>query len=184
MAEELVPPGNSAVNQYTETIPTPGGSRNTENKGRKQSQAPHKALGSKNAQKLERHGSDGRAAAELAADTAPSTESAPSPEATDETDAETDGEDSGEKQAAGAGGGGGNDGERRGKASVGSAHAVSGTGAEQAAEGPEGSSGFGEVVGEATGGSSSGLGFLLPLLIVAVAIWSFAYLLRHRRQAG
>ena len=47
---------------------------------------------------------------------------------------------------------------------------------------PAGSSGLGEVIGQATGSSSSGqLGLLLPLLILAVATWAVAYVLRQRR---
>lgn len=188
LAEEVVPPGNSAVNQYTETIPTPGGGRNTESKGGKQRQSPEKALGTRNAQQLEKHGSDGRATADLAAETAPSTVTT-SPEPTEGAEAASGGDDTDQKQAAagGSGGdrGGGNDGRGRGKAAIGPAQAVAVTvNTRPVADAPEGSSGLGEVVGEATGGSSGQLGLLLPLLIVAVAIWSVAYLLRQRRQAG
>jgi hypothetical protein len=50
---------------------------------------------------------------------------------------------------------------------------------------PDGSSGLGEVIGEATGSSSSGgPGFLLPLAIVAAIAWALAYLRRRRRPAG
>lgn len=66
--QPVIPPGNSAVNQYTEPFPTPGGSAvTTEEEGR----SPAQALGTRNARQLERLGSDGRAAAALAAATAP-----------------------------------------------------------------------------------------------------------------
>ena len=50
------------------------------------------------------------------------------------------------------------------------------------AQNPSGSSGLGEVIGQATGSSSGELGLLLPLLIIAVVIWSAAYLRRQRRD--
>lgn len=67
-AQRVVPPGNSAANQYTETYPTTGG--NAVNEGAPPSSAH--ALGPRNAGRLEALGPDGRAAAALAAATAPS----------------------------------------------------------------------------------------------------------------
>jgi hypothetical protein len=68
LAVKLVPPGNSAANQYTETLPGPGGNTpSSEAKGG----APAKVLGSSNAARLEALGPEGRAAARLAAATAP-----------------------------------------------------------------------------------------------------------------
>lgn len=68
MGARLVPPGNSAANQYTETVPGPGGGMpSSEAKGG----SPANVLGPSNAAKLEALGPDGRAAAELAAATAP-----------------------------------------------------------------------------------------------------------------
>jgi hypothetical protein len=68
-AQRLVPPGNSALNQYKETLPGPGGNELRE------ANAPHsspaKTLGKRNAEKLSELGPEGRAAAELAAATAP-----------------------------------------------------------------------------------------------------------------
>jgi hypothetical protein len=168
-AQELIPPGNSAVNQYTETIPTPRGNRNAEGKGKERRKSPEKTLGARNVQRLEEHGSDGRAAAALATDTAPSTSVT---EADDEAEA-----------AGGGPRGGGNDGDSAGIASGKPVDRTPARHTGPAAEIPDGSSGFGEVIGEATGSSSSGqLGLLLPLLIVAIAIWSVAYLMRHRRR--
>ncbi len=68
--QEVAQPGNSAADQYTETVPTAGGGAPT---GGIRGQAPDKALGSPDAKRLEALGDDGRAAAELAAATAPTT---------------------------------------------------------------------------------------------------------------
>jgi len=67
-AEQLLPPGNSAANQYTEAYPTSGGDASVRGA---QPRSPAKALGAKNARRLERLGPEGRAAADLAAATAP-----------------------------------------------------------------------------------------------------------------
>ena len=67
-AAELVPPGNSAVNQYTETYPTAGGDATEGGAGKR---SPAQALGDRNARRLEALGQDGRAAANLAAATTP-----------------------------------------------------------------------------------------------------------------
>ena len=68
VAQPVVPPGNSAVNQYTETYPSAGGGAVATDKG---TRSPAEALGARNAQRLEAMGSEGRAAAALAAATAP-----------------------------------------------------------------------------------------------------------------
>ncbi len=177
MAEETIPPGNSAVNQYTESLPTPGGARDTENDGRKSRPSPHKALGSKNANKLESQGNDGRAAAEVAAATAPT------PEPADE-------EETAAPAASGGNGGGNNSNDNgpkpsdRGGNGADKANAGNAKLAKVEVEEPSGSSGLGEVVGEATGDSSGAMGWLLPLLIIAIAIWAVAYAMRQRRQAS
>jgi hypothetical protein len=181
-AEELIPPGNSAVNQYTESIPTPGGHRDTEDRPKKESRSPDRALGSRNAQRLEAQGPDGRAAAEAAAATAPSADVE-----------ETIGEDTPEEAAVAPTGGGGD----RGTGAARKPSASPGTGGGGAAkqppalktsvqvDEPEGSSGFGEVLGEATGSSSDGqMGWLLPLIVIGVALWALAYGMRHRRRVS
>lgn len=68
MAQRITPPDNSAVNQYTETYPVPGGGATTNDKSKR---SPDKALGARNARRLEALGPEGRAAAALAAATAP-----------------------------------------------------------------------------------------------------------------
>jgi len=136
MAQRLVPPGNSGVNQYTETFPTAGGDAVAGDGGKR---SPKKVLGAKNARRLEEAGPEGRAAAALVAATAPASRAV----------------------ATGHGGSGG-----------------------KQAGGVSGSSGLGEVIGQATGASSSGqLGILLPLAIVVAAVGSLAFLWRRRRAA-
>lgn len=63
------PPGNSAVDQYLEALPAPGGNQPTSSGG---SRDPRQTLGGRNIRELEALGPDGTAAAQLAADTAPS----------------------------------------------------------------------------------------------------------------
>ena len=179
--EELIPPGNSAVNQYTESLPTPGGDRNTESGGKTRRPSPDKALGAGNARRLEQHGADGRAAAEAAAETAPPTSVTTAP--------------SSEAEAAppppagnGTGGGGRDQGAPAGRQDGGDT-------AKQAppakvvqvvdVEEPNGSSGLGEALGEATGASAEGqMGWLLPLALIAIALWAFAYAMRQRRRVS
>lgn len=72
-AANLVPPGNSAATQYTEAFPTAGGNA-TAGKGRGGSRSPSVVLGAGNARRLEAQGEQGRAAAEVAAETAPATQ--------------------------------------------------------------------------------------------------------------
>jgi hypothetical protein len=63
-AEYYVPPGNSAANQYTETLPSAGG----DSGGKKKDKAtPAATLGAGNAKKLEDQGPSGKAAAQLPA---------------------------------------------------------------------------------------------------------------------
>jgi hypothetical protein len=176
--EELIPPDNSAVTQYTESLPTPGGKTNTESHGKVSRPSPHKALGNKNTQRLAQHGADGRAAAETAAETAPTTSITVVSDREEEAAAPAANGNSGGGGKAAAGGSGGNDGGKQApvqetvKASV-------------EVEEPAGSSGFGEVLGEATGTSSDGqMGWLLPLAIVAIALWAALYATRQRRRVS
>jgi hypothetical protein len=175
-AEAYVPPGNSAATQYTEAVPTVGGPKSTNNSKHGQSRSPGKVLGAHKTAKLDAHGPQGKAAAEVAALTAPSTVAA-SHETT-------------------AGPGHGNPAQQGGQAGSGGVQAGNGSNAggpsqsansaspaHPAQAGTGGSSGVGEVIGQATGSSSSGrLGLWLPLLIAAVVIWSGAYLLRRQRK--
>src|SRR5215213_9066338 len=67
VAAEVIPPDNSAVNQYTETWPTSGGNAKSDGKPT----SPKKVLGKGRAKRLEALGPDGQSAAEVAAATAP-----------------------------------------------------------------------------------------------------------------
>lgn len=173
-AAPYVPPGNSAATQYTEAVPTAGGPKAT---GHKQGKvkSPSKVLGARNTEKLDAQGPQGHAAAEVAAATAPATIPAtpsepartPNPGGSSQT------------------GGQGPQSTKPGDGSPGgdaTSHAAPQVAKPPQAQNPSGSSGFGEVIGQATGSSSGQLGLLLPLLIVAVVIWSVAYLLRQRRD--
>ena len=157
-----MPPGNSAANQYTEAVPTAGGGKQV-GEGNKKGRTPAKVLGSKNAHRLEAQGKQGREAAAVAAATAPSV-IAPTDERPTRESA----------PPSGGGEGGGPSSKPRSKQAQGGP-----------AELPSGSSGLGEVIGQATGSSSSGqLGLLLPLAIAAATIWALAFLWRHRREVG
>lgn len=71
-AHAVVPPGNSAVNQYTETFPTARGAETTKRKGKQRALSPREVLGRDKARKLAAEGSVGREVAEVVAATAPS----------------------------------------------------------------------------------------------------------------
>jgi hypothetical protein len=138
-ARPLVPPGNSAVNQYTETFPTAGGAATTKKRGKQRDRSPAKVLGADNARRLEAAGPQGREVAEVVAATAPP--GVTGPDRAPRTGSQGDG--------------------------------------------PGGSSGFREVIAQATGSTDSGeLGLLLPLLILAAVAGATAYLWRHRQRAA
>lgn len=165
--EAVVPPENSAVNQYTEGFPTAGGEKDAhDHRGGRRN--PDKALGTRKAEQLNRQGPDGRAVAELTAETMPAG-TAP---------AATGGED-GDEAAAGAG--------SKGNGPGGGPAAQNKTSDSAQPAGPafdpaevDGSSGASAVVGGALGASSGGMGILLPLLLLATAAWAVAYAMRQR----
>jgi hypothetical protein len=80
MAERVVPPGNSAATQYTETFPTAKGPAATKKRGKGANRSPREALGSRNVRELRSQGQDGRDLAEVVAETAPSGATTPSQE--------------------------------------------------------------------------------------------------------
>lgn len=174
--EPVVPPENSAATQYTEALPTAGGDKQAG--GGKTT--PAKALGANNAKRLESQGREGREVARVAAETAPVPSAGAEETAT------------GEDEGGSTGGGSGGKGDGKSTAPHGSPKGTAHTARPDApaappeprTELPDGSSGLGEVVAEATGSSSSGdLGLLLPLAIAAAIAWSLAYLWRQRRPA-
>lgn len=155
LAAYLVPPGNSAATQYTEAYPTAGGNREAGGGGERD-RSPSEVLGSRNADKLYDQGPDGRAAAAVAAATAPSG-TAPNGGAANPSGSDPNGARS--QPGSGADGDG------------------------VSTDRSNGSSGIGEVIGQATGSSSSGgLGLLLPLALLATAAWALAFLWRQRRR--
>jgi hypothetical protein len=177
--EAVVPPSNSAATQYTETFPTTGGDKKTDQKPNPRS--PAKVLGSHNTQNLEKQGPEGRAAAEAAAATAPTSVATPPPASSPSN--QSSGHDSDNQQGGGAAGnndkGGGNAKQPGSDAANGSEPV------RPAAPEPAGSSGIGSAIGQATGLSTSGQsGLLLPLAILATIAWSLAYFWRQRRQLG
>jgi hypothetical protein len=184
-AAEIVPPGNSAASQYTEAFPTTGGERETEDHSGKA--VPAKALGARNAKQLESKGKDGKAVAEFAAETAPApvvTETSP-PSSGDSQPGSGDGGGKEKDDNGAAGGGkGGNGGGGGGTGSPAAKNDGSATATIVTAsvEKPSGSSGFSEVLGEATGSSSGKLGLFLPLIVIGAVIWSLFYLWRQRQQ--
>lgn len=176
-AESYVPPGNSAATQYTEAVPTAGGPKATDKSPHKQSSSPAKVLGGRNSRRLEEQGPQGKAAAEAAAAGAPRA----TPQAAEPA---TIGSGGGEPANGGGNGGTGESAARHSGGSAGRSPSEGGSaGAGQSQ--PDGSSGVGEVIGQATGSSSSGkLGPLLPLAIVAAIAWALVYVARRRRRTA
>jgi hypothetical protein len=175
-AEYYVPPGNSAANQYTESLPSAGGEsagkgggghKGGGNSGGGGTATPEQSLGARNAHRLEAQGPAGEAAAELAAETAPPAGLVRADEGTEPTP-----KSGGPPQRQGSGKPahskqqGGDD-----KAAVRIVHVNQ----------PSGSSGVGELVAQATGSSDdSNLGLWLPILILATVAGSIGYGLRAR----
>jgi hypothetical protein len=155
---EPVPPGNSAATQYTEAFPTAGGPQNAERGQKGNHRQPAKVLGPRNARRLESQGAAGREAAAVAAETAPGEGAARS----------AGSGRSGQRVGASAG-----EGDIRGH----------GQPSDNSVGGSDGGSSLGEVIRQASGSSSSdGTGLLLPLAIAGAIIWSFAYLMRRRKN--
>lgn len=173
LAEYYVPPENSAANQYTESFPGAGGEKG----GKRKNATPADTLGARNAKRLEERGPAGKAAAELAAETAPSQPA---------TAGEGDGESSAGGGAGGTGagkGGGGAGTTAEGNGGQATQGANGGLGQAQKVDQPEGSSGFSQVLGQATGIDDGNVGIWLPLAILLTLAGSIAYAARTR-QAG
>lgn len=178
-AEYYVPPANSAANQYTESLPGAGG----ESHGKRKKVTPGTALGAGNAKKLEAKGPAGKAAAEVAAETAP-----PTLAAQGSGSGEIAGEDVGGGKGDGSGDGGDGD-EGNGESGSGATGSAGSNGGRPNGGGeggaadvkqPQGASGLGEVLGQATGTSEGNLGLWLPLAIALTLIGSVAYWVRTR----
>jgi len=173
--EGLVPPSNSAVNQYTEAVPTGGGEKNLEGSSGNRASSPERVLGADNAKKLERRGAAGKAAAAVAAETAPQPAAAPTAEQTPPAgndQADRPGRSSDDRDDSSTG------------APVDGKQPPSGAPPSEPAGAAEvsGGSGFGEVLAQATGSASSGeMGLWLPLLILATLVWAGVYGARRTR---
>jgi len=181
-AETVVPPGNSAATQYTETFPTSNGEADVNKEIDASNLEPSKVLGKNKTHALESHGNDGKQVAIITAVTAPKpvTEEpvAEEPEQTSHSHeskpapAKGNGDGGGGKQAHPA----------QGKPESGDAQAAHDASVRVAQ--PSGSSGVGEVIGQATGADSGELGLLLPLVLIGTVVVSFTYAWRQRREAG
>jgi hypothetical protein len=183
-AEYYVPPANSAANQYTESFPGAGG----ESGGKRKEVTPGAALGAGNAKRLEKKGKAGKEAAEVAAETAPAQLAGDSTGNVDSSGGKADNTDKsgGSGKADGESGGE----EEGGSGSTGTAGGSGGSsggtgGSGKPVQQPQGSSGFGQVLGQATGTDDGNIGLWLPLAIVLTLIGSVAYWVRMRHaQAG
>ncbi|HEU4906896.1 MAG TPA: hypothetical protein VFT19_12385 [Solirubrobacterales bacterium] len=176
-AQYVVPSGNSAVNQYTETIPTSGGGRDSDRAGGRQAgRTPTHVLGKRKADKLEAQGPVGKAVAETAAATAPVETTAAAPA---DTGSQTSNVPDGKA----------GQGDSRGSSDSSSLDGSSGRTENRppaaTTELPDGSSGLAEVLAQATGSTSSGqTGLLLPLVILAALAWAFGFAWRQRQHVG
>jgi len=175
-AEPVVPPENSAATQYTEAIPTGGGQKDAGKSGNSGKRSPSSVLGSKKAKKLNAHGPQGQAAAQVAAETAPPsaararTEVTPEPAPAPHREAS---HSENESRGGTTNRGGPSDDRAGGPAQVAPPPRL---------DASAGASGLGEVLGQATGASSGGeLGPLLPLLVLATLIWALLYAMRRKR---
>ncbi len=192
-AAQIVPPGNSAAAQYTETIPTSQGEQNAQ--GPKKHVNPNDVIGSKNTKKLEEQGPEGAAVAEFTAETAPTT-TAGGEESSGGDNADTQnggakpngGDGAGNSKGAGDGKGNGNGsksqqgtGSEESSEAGGGAPAGNGNGTSAGGSSPSGSSAVGEVASQATGVSSGALGLWLPIVLVAVVAWA-AFMVWRRRE--
>lgn len=174
----IVPPGNSAATQYSETVPAAGGEASPTKNGQggktagKESGAPESAVPATTAADLEELGPEGEAVLKLTGTGPPrkTKTGAGSPQkAKHKGKSKHKGAAANPDQPGGPSSGGG------GPSGGGVPPATSGSSA------AGGSSGPGEVFGAAAGTSVGGLGFFQPLILVAVLIAAGAYLVRRRR---
>lgn len=175
---ENIPPGNAGANQYTEVYPTGGGNRNAYAEGDELS--PDKVIGKKNVTKLKQHGEEGEEVAELAAETAPVSEGEAEVVVVDE-ESSGGGAGSGGSGANGGGNGGGGapaDETSNQQPQIDSAKTTPIT----ADTDVQGSGGFGEVVSQLFGTSGTGMGALLPLLMLGAIAWAFLFAARQRQH--
>jgi hypothetical protein len=180
-AEDVVPPSNGGANQYTETYPTGGGNRNALTEG--DEIAPGKVIGDRNAEKLEERGKEGEEVAELAAETSPTTEYvvpvAQAPSSGGGSDSDSGGAGGGKPRAGGGSGEGAPASEPADRQKSPQADPVANPTGDTDVEG---SGALGEIVGQAFGTSESGMGALLPILMLATIFWAFLFTVRRQRH--
>lgn len=154
MALTLTPPGKAGADQYFETVPTSGG-----NAAPPQSTSPgskafkHLGQGATGDTRLSHLGTTGAAAAALAAATVPAPASNP-----------------------GSGSGGGSTG-----SSGGTPAGHTGAGQVNITE-PSGQSGASALASALTGSDDNGLGFLLPVFLIAALVMAVGFGLLRMRQ--
>ena len=168
LANEIVPPGNSGVNQYTQTFPTASGNLAVKHQ---EIRRPTRVLGKKQARALEEKGPEGKAAAELAAVGSPSTgdrsESFSAP-----------------RSGGRVGNGIGSDNQRSKGIVAGTDRGGSGAsslGSDKKRTTPGSGSLQAQIVDQATGFSSFGeLGPLMPVALIFGFAWCVAFAWRRR----
>lgn len=173
--EALVPPGNSAVNQYTEAFPTARGGKDVEQTA-KHARHPVRAasLGARQKHRLEAEGPDGMTAATVAEMTAPEGSDAGQRNLRKDGLRNVRNADPPEIHPA--------DG-RRGDGD----RTEQGDDRDAAApllwDPPEGGSGLGELAGHATGFGGGG-NWLLSLALLATIAWAAWFGRRRQHEAG
>lgn len=168
-AESILPPGNSAATQYTETFPTTGGNAvvngNLAGEGKKgnggKSPSPKQVLGAETTDTLESAGSEGETIVQLATEAAP--------QSADKND---------RKAHKKSGKGEGND--KQGEGGAAGAGGTGGSGPSLAERSSGGSSALGEVLSQATASSSGTMGVFLPLAMILALVWAIVYAWRRR----
>lgn len=177
VAGTVVPPGNSAATQYTETFPTSGGEADVNKEIDASNLEPSKVLGKHKTQALENQGNDGKQVAIITAVTGPRSV-APEPTA-EETD---QGSHHAKPKPTPSHGGGDPAHQSQTNSGAGTGEGPSDPTVTVAQ--PSGSSGLGEVLGQATGANSGQLGLLLPLIIIGTVVASLTYGWRQRRAVS
>lgn len=198
VAENIVPPGNSAATQYTETFPTAGGNAAIKNSsiGGGEKRSPDKVLGHSTTKKLEEHGNEGRAVVELASEGAPAPSSSTGGGHGGGSGGSGGSAGSGGQPTSGGGGGGGSPGHASagggngGNGSSAAGSHTAGNGAQQSTAIPaasaataqvSGDSGPSAILAQATGSSGGTMGIFLPLLLILALAWAVAYSWRRQR---
>lgn len=178
-AAPYIPPGNSAATQYTEAIPTAGGNVEVNADIGDVKRAATKALGKKTVRALAEQGQEGAAVAALAAGAGAAAGVAGSGVAGSEG-----GGGSGADRPGGSAADGGKSGDARGGDGTDGGPLRSGSGGSgSAGDQADGSSGFGEVVSQATFSSSGEMGVFLPLVLLAALIWALLFAWRRRERS-